>query len=216
MPLSGDEDDHPAQQPIEISSDDDSDVEEAIQELMEAMEPRPGDPCIDYAHPNPWNNRWPDERTSEAHHYLHDQINAHDEETRRIRRILDKQISLRQERLPIREDWNTDTCLPICQHYRAQKECRILDLMINATEQMAQASDKYASALREINDCLNIRTYHQKYFNEPLLRGPLPIPDTYMAPPAELSDSSTDPPSLTDPADESSNASADPVFDIPE
>ena len=216
MPLSGDEDDHPAQQPIEISSDDDSDVEEALQELMEAIEPRPGDPCVDGAHPNPWNNRWPDERTSEAHRYLHDQINAHDEETRRIRRILAKQISLRQERLPIKEDWNTDTCLPICQHYRAQKECRILDLMINATEQMAQASDKYASALREINDCLNIRTYHQKFFKEPLIRGPLPIPDTFMAPPVELSDSSTDPPSLTDPTDESDNAPIDLIFDIPE
>ena len=88
--------------------------------------------------------------------------------------------------------------------------------MINATEQMAQASEKYASALKEIHDCLSVRTYHQKYFKEPLIRGPLPIPDTFIAPPIELSDSSTDPPSLTDPTDESSNASIDPVFDIPE
>lgn len=216
MPLSGDEDDHPVQQPIEISSDDDSDMEEAIQELMEAMEPRPRDPCIDDAHPNPWRNRWPDERTSEARHYLHDQIDAHDEETGRIRRVLDRQISLRQERRPIGQEWNPDQCLPICQHYKAQKECRILDLMINATEQMAQASEKYASALREINDCLSVRTYHQKYFREPLIRGPLPIPDTFMAPPIELSDSSADPISLTDPTDESSSASNDHVLDIPE
>ena len=160
MPRSGDEDDHPAQQPIEISSDDDSEVEEALQELMEAIEPRPGDPCVDGAHPNPWNNRRPDERTSEACHYLRDQIDAHDEETGRIRRVLARQISLRQERRPIGQDWNPDRCLPICQHYRAQKECRILDLMINATEQMAQASEKYASALKEINDCLSVRTYH--------------------------------------------------------
>ena len=188
---------------IANSSDDDSDMEDAIFRLVAAMEPNQRSPCISDAHQNPHRNRWPDARTVETCDWINGQIDAYERELSSVRQVLKTQRITKLDLEPNRNQWNPDSCSPSCQHMKAHREYRILDLMNHATKRMEKACNQYITALREIRDSLSARTYHQRHFRSPLLYGPLPIPDTFLPPPIEMSDDSTD--SLNDPSDTNDN-----------